>query len=361
MTENDLRRFRQLPLVRNSERASFKTCQAQWNWRWNMGLVPAMPRQDARWFGSAWHIVMAEYYLPKDSTSGFGRTNVEELHSIWDQQMKGIYTTIAVGPYFGEDSEREWVDACALGHLMIDGYVEYWKGDPGWEILMPEQRFRARVPFNMRQAKRPATYWQMIGLDGRGYVAEIVGTFDMPIRDHSDNGRIKIVDHKTAAQYDPVLSYLVKDDQAGTYIAVGTQALREAELIGKDEAITGMIFNFARKAKPDERAKDEQGRYLNQNGTVSKRQPLPLFYRESVERNKANRLRQMARIADDAEQIQLIREGQMGITKNPGRQCSWCDYRDLCDIDENGGDTEQFIKDVFKYDDPYKDHRKEME
>ena len=38
----------------------------------------------------------------------------------------------------------------------------------------------------------------------------------------------------------------------------------------------------------------------------------------------------------------------MGITKNPDQHCAWCDLKELCDVDENGGDTEQFIKDVFQ-------------
>lgn len=196
-----------------------------------------------------------------------------------------------------------------------------------------------------------------MGIDrAKPHIAELVGTFDMPIRDHSD-GHIKIVDHKTAAAYDFVLAYLVKDDQGGTYIAVGTQALRGAGLIGPDEAITGMIFNFARKAKKDVRPQDSMGRFLNKDGSISKRQPAPYFWRDNVERSKENRLRQIRRIADDVEQMQMVRNGLMGIIKSPGKHCSWCDFRDLCDIDEDGGDTEQFIKDVFKKGDPYHDHR----
>ena len=225
----------------------------------------------------------------------------------------------------------------------------------------------------------------------------------MPIRDHSD-GHIKIVDHKTAAQFDAVLAYLVKDDQGGTYIAVGTQTLRRLKFIGADEAVTGMIFNFARKGKPaDPVMTDEYGRKRNLPtiaqykeallalkrldtneeifiesdlkglkredlaaiasksglkvwGDISKVQPAPLFWRESVERNKANRMRQIERIADDAEQMATLRAGQLGLTKNPGKHCAWCDFKDLCDIDENGGDSEQFIKDVYKVENPYADH-----
>lgn len=346
--------FKQIPLIRNSERSDFKACQQRWWWRWVEGLVPAMPRHDARAFGSAWHLALAEYYTPPPGAKN-GFTRGRDMHETWDEAMGEVYNTIPVG-LMGEEYEREWVDSKILGHMMIDGYMNRWHGDPQWEVLMPEQRFRARITFNARQSKRSQSHWLSLGLQNRAYIGEIVGTFDMPIRDHSD-GHIKIVDHKTAAAYDPVLSYLIKDDQAGVYIAVGTQALRAAGYIDENEAITGMIFNFARKTKYDDRPQNALGQYLNKDGSVSKKQPAPYFWRENVERTKANRLRQLSRIADDIEQMQTIREGLLGITKAPGRQCSWCDFKDLCDIDEDGGDVEQFKKDVFKRTDPYADHR----
>ena len=92
-------------------------------------------------------------------------------------------------------------------------------------------------------------------------------------------------------------------------------------------------------------------------GEVSKNQGSPLFWREVVRRNKANRANQMRRMADEAEMIALARGGLIPILKSPGDHCNWCPYTDLCDIDEDGGDTETFIKDVFKYEDPYGDHR----
>ena len=147
--EQALNQFRPIPLIRNSERASFKTCQYQWNWRWNLGLVPAMQKQSAAWFGSAWHLVMAEYYTPpmNKGVRANGFTRGRDMHETWDEQMKYAYTTIATGDYFGEQEERDFVDARLLGHIMIDGYMAKWQGDPHWEVLMPEQRFRGKYSF----------------------------------------------------------------------------------------------------------------------------------------------------------------------------------------------------------------------
>lgn len=202
-------------------------------------------------------------------------------------------------------------------------------------------------------------HWIALGYPNgaRGAIAEIVGTFDMPIRNHEHNvPKIEIVDHKSAGRKQHFKS-LQKDDQIGTYISVATGVLRQMKLIAASEACTGIVFNYLRKAKPDDRPKDSQGRALNKDGSVSKTQPAPFFWREYVERNKANRLRQVARIADDVETMQAIRTGVLPVLKSPGEHCNWCDFSDLCDIDEDGGDTAQFIKDVYRIQDPYADHR----
>ena len=342
-----------------------------------------MPAQDALWFGTAWHVVWANYYIP-------GRKRGKDPHETWDEQMKFAHALIPTGDY-SEDKERDWVDAVPLGHAMIDGQLKEWNGDPGWEVLSPEHRFATNVPFNARQIEAKLPY--MFYGNMTRHITRLVGSIDVTIRDHND-GRIKVVDWKSAAQYDAVSAWLTKDDQVGTYLSVGTAFLRTEGLIGPNEEVTGGIWSYARKQMPPDPATlDDQGRKRNKPqkkhfiecygnnldfdekwplpkmqayadakggvvlGDVSKVQPLKLFWREEVARNKANRRRQIERIADDAEQIELVRRGLMGITKAPGKHCNWCKFKDLCDVDENGGDSEQYIKDVFRVEDKYSDHR----
>ena len=378
-----------MPLIRNSERNDFKSCPAKWNWRWNQGLVPAMARQDARWFGTIWHLVWAEYMTPpagteKNPKRGFIRGR--DPHETWEQATKNAFVTIAAAPYFDDDKEKEFFDASELGHIMIDGHMNTYKGDPGFEVLMPEQRFSAKIPYTEDQILRGVN----VGAPNQNFIVTAVGTFDLPIRDHTDDrGRIKILDWKTTNK-STNLKHLNKDDQTGTYISVATGFLRREELIRQDEAVEGMIFSFARKAKPPEnvdangivRNKPTKAHYVEALGkfgitdkstiaqcealalsegiTVwgepSKNQGSPLFWRESVTRNRANRLRQITRIAEDAEVINLVRNNKLPVIKTPGDHCNWCDFADLCDIDEDGGDTEDFIKAVYKYENPYADH-----
>lgn len=379
-----------LPLIRNSERSDFKSCPAKWDWRWNQGLVPAATRQDARWFGTIWHLVWAEYMTPPAGTEnnpkrGFIRGR--DPHETWEEATKDALVMIAAAPFFDDEKEKEFLDARELGHVMIDGHMKLYKGDPGFEVLMPEQRFSAKIPYTPEQMLR--CHDNTIFPSGK-YIVQAVGTFDLPIRDHTDErGRIKILDWKTTAR-STNMKHLNKDDQTGTYIGVATGFLRRAKQIGMDEAVEGMIFSFARKAKPPEnvdangivRNKPTKAHYLealahlniNEKNTIadldliassrgikvwgepSKNQGAPLFWRESVTRNKANRLRQITRIAEDAEVMSMIRAKKLPVLKTPGDHCNWCDFADLCDIDEDGGDTEDFIKAVYKYENPYADH-----
>lgn len=379
----------ELPLVRNSERSDFKSCPQRWHWRWNMGLIPAMPKQDARWFGTQWHLLWATVYTPPGK-DGFTRalTNPSEIHALWDDLTKNAYVSVSGDPFFDDDKEKEWNDACELGHVMIDGQLQEWNLDPAFEVLMPEQRFRMRIPYNQRQLD--AEY----GVSSES-CGVLLGTYDMVIRDHTDSGKpkCKILDWKTTSARTNE-KQLNKDDQTGTYLASGTAALRAMGLIANDEAVEYMIFSFARKAKPPaDRSVDEMGRVRNKPqknhyqlalrlsdgemkgltiaalegiakkinltvyGEVSKNQGSALFWRDIVRRNRANRLNQISRIADELELMHKARTGEIPVVKAPGPHCNWCDYSDLCDIDEDGGDVEGFISDVFKYDDPYSDHR----
>jgi hypothetical protein len=315
-----------------------------------------MVRQDARWFGSGLHLALAEWYTPPKAKNGFVRGR--DPRESWNEFAKDAFTSIATQPYFDETMDKEWADAKELGHIMLTAYLGHYGIDDKWEVLMPETRFRAKVPFNARQAKRALLHWVELGYPrgAIGPIAEIVGTFDMPIRDHAHaNPKIEIVDHKSTTRQEHFKS-LQKDDQGGTYISVSTAFLRKAGMIAATEAVTGMIFNYLRKAKPSDKPKDAQGRVLNKDGSVSKVQPAPLFWREYIERNTHNRLRQLERIADDMEVMQSMRLGILPILKSPGQHCNWCDFSDLCDVDEDGGDVAQYIKDVFVVDDPYADH-----
>lgn len=403
-----------IPFLRNSERLSFSKCQAQWDWAWNDGLIPAMPSSNSRWFGSCLHLALAEWYTPPGGKNGFARGR-HPLET-WEEVMKDTYTTICVQEDFEEEGEKLWVDAKELGAAMLDGYIKHHGKDPHWEVLVPEQRFAALIPYNRRQ-KDSGYYLNYSLFEDRHNIVRLVGSLDLPVRDHStERGHIKIVDHKSIGRK-MNFAYLAKDNQIGTYISVTAPYLRSLGLMRDDEEITEVVFNFLKKAfPPDPETLDELGRVRNKPvkkhyiarilsipvpdvaaslardgipvvdedthslikdlnkltvekleqrvtdggkvfGDISARQPDPLFWREPVPRTRANRQRQVVRIADEAEMMARIRAGELPVLKSPGEHCNWCDFRDLCEVDEDGGDVEDFAKNAFKVQDPYADHR----
>lgn len=390
-----------VPLLRNSERSSFKECPQQWDWAWQQGLIPAMPRADARWFGSGLHLALAEWYMPEGAKNGFARGG--DPRETFDRYAGDAWATVAAQPYFDEEAEVEYIDARKLGGEMLGNYVDFYEGtDPTVEVIFPEYRYTAKIPFNERQSKDPR-----ISGDEK-FITIIVGTFDMVFRDQVDSC-VKLMDHKSAAKKES-MAHLVKDDQAGTYIAVSTNYLRAKGILKSTESVVGMTYNYLRKSrKAADKNIDERGvRHNNPTkeqlveailqktwgqedadgkpvftrselmklkvegleaicttlelkvwGKVSAEssQPATLFWREDVRRSKKNRLKQIERIADDAEMIQLARAGSIPILKNPGKHCSWCDFKELCDVHEDQEDVEGFIKAVFVSRDMYADHR----
>jgi hypothetical protein len=384
------------PILRNSERSDFKKCMWAWNARWNLGLVPANPAQDARYYGTQWHLLWESMYRPPEGKDGFTRADIDP-HELWDSLMRDSYMKVSCAPFFDEDKEKTFYDAQELGHHMIDGQIKMWKMDPAFEVIALEQRFKLAIPFNERQKAQGWESWEGLGgIGGMTHITNMTGTLDLIVYDHSSGDPVPVIlDWKTTGR-STNLKQLNKDDQAGTYLAVASQALRNEGILKKNEAVERMIFSFARKGKPPENT-DENGVVRNMPtisdyrdalnlsdsdikgmkkealadiadkagikvyGPPSKNQGSPLFWREVAQRNRANRARTITRIADEAELMMGVRSGRLPILKSPSESCSWCDYSDLCDIDENGGDTEIFIRDVFKYDDPYADHRENAE
>ena len=383
--------IKELPMLRNSERNDFKDCPQKWDWRWNEGLTLANPPvSGALWFGTGWHLVWAEFYTPPKGKDGF--TRGRDPHETWDEFCRESYAKIANTEFFGDDDQVEFLGAQELGHIMIDGQIKQWGGDPQYEVLMPEQRFAIGVKYTVDQLLRGVADLENGGT-GSDIAIKLVGTYDMPVRDHAaDTNTIKIIDWKTTSRR-ARQKQLNKDGQTGTYILSGTAALRRAGLISDKESISGMIFSFARKAKPPENC-DENGVVRNKPkkehfhaefdkrgieytskdtlpvlqaiadgldikvwGDKSMRQGSLLFWREVIQRNEANRKNQARHIAEEAEVMGKMRNGSLPIYKSPGDHCNWCMFSDLCDIDEDGGDTEDFKKYMFIRDDPYADHR----
>ena len=336
---------KKLPLLRGSERDTFKTCQQMWWWAWRMGYRSPAEAPNALWFGAGIHLALAGYYQPQGKSPLRGFKRGPHPADTWEKYCKGERTRFFRIDAPGNVDEKRYVDLTAMGTGMLEGYIEEYGDDGDWEFLAPEMPFSVFIPDH----------------DGNPML-NFVGTWDGAYRDHSNGGEVRLLETKTAAQISTV--HLTLNGQAGGYDLVAEPALREMGLISDHETVRYIVYNFLRKAvrKEDERPVNAEGLRLNQNGTVSKRQKVQadLYMRYPLERGPAEKNSTLRHIQNEARQMQLIREGELEPTKNPGflgDNCRRCDFFDMCEIHEQGGDWKEFADDFLIVKDPYADHR----
>lgn len=327
-----------VPFLRNSERHDFKRCILRWHWRYNEHLVPVGVTTGPLVFGTLGHLALAEWYVA-------GKARGVEPQETWDRITKELWDTIKVEGFADDELEGTWEDARVLGDKMLGNYRKHYGTDEHWEVLWVEDQFHQRIPHPMELragAKPPKA------------IVEYVGTIDLIVRNH-ETGQIEYVDHKFMKTIS--VDHLYIDDQNGGYLAIGTHELRKRGLIGEKEAIRSLVYNFLRKALPPDSPQNADGKYLNKDGSVAKRQPPAFFHRERIERTGAERNRQIQRIGEEAMHHRAIRSGLLPITKTPSRDCTWdCSFFDLCSIHESGGDLAFAKKTLFKKEDPYSEY-----
>jgi hypothetical protein len=374
----------ELPMLRTSERKAFKRCPQQWWWAYREGLVPKRRKSGALWFGTGIHLALEHWYVP-------GKQRGVDPRETWakfvGEQIEHVKVEMLSGDA-KEGSDVVWMEAGELGEAILANYLKEFGNDEQWEVISPEKTFKVTVP-------KPGTQTPLV---------KYVGTFDLVARD-LDTGQILLWDHKTAKAIQ--LGHLPLDDQAGSYWAVASHVLRQEGILKPTESIQGILYNFIMKSPPDDRDEDELGRKRNKPtkqdyvtalvhmygsggpaedeeltdpkywskktiaqlqdvaklneltvfGEVSKQQPSKRFVRETVLRTRAERRSQILRIGAEATVMDMFRYGELPIIKNPTKDCQWdCDFRDLCEIDEQGGDTDEFKELVFDVQNPYAAH-----
>lgn len=368
--------------LRTSERRALHSCPQQWWWSQVEGLTPRRPR-GALWFGSAVHEALAEWYLP-------GLERGPHPAETFDRVLEG---DMSLRTFQNDEEEAEYVDARALGIDMLEHYIEVYGRDEHKFFIATEEKgqasmFRPRLKlFGQTQPRQP--HWLTYHF-----------TWDGVYRDLRDD-TIWLDEHKTAASIQ--VTHLPLDNQAGSYWAVATPTLRKKGLIGLDEEIEGITYNFLRKAMRDLRPRNADGLHTNKPvkahyiaaldgidgwneqtlskkkldelesiaaahmlvvvGDVSKQQPPAYFERFPVYRSVGERATQIERIKQDAVFAEAYREGWLPVVKSPGKDCGWCQFNHMCQLDEQGDQdaVEAFKETEFKTRDPYDVYRKSTE
>jgi len=351
-----------LPMVRTSERASMKGCEFAWDLRFNKRLQPDYAAPALR-FGTLIHKALAAYYVPgvkrgEHPAIAFERFYEEDLNK--------------QGSHFGQRvdvglDEEKWVSALELGIAMMEHYIDVYGKDDEWEVIVTEFPFETVV---YRKERDDGT-WEhtMEGsdyTDGSGIswkaepVFKYVGVLDGVWR-HRRTKELWIPDHKTTAGIgEQKWTHLALDDQAGSYWTFGLDAIRANGWLKPNQQLHGMLYNLMRKALPDDRpflVENRQRFYLNQNGSISKRQPKEFFKRIPVFRDAYDGQMVRNRAVVDFKRMQMFRSGDLEITKHPGANtCPMCAFRDACELHETGGDWEEYLRMTTKTWDPYAEH-----
>lgn len=299
-----------------SMRQAFKRCRYSWHFRYMRRLEPKIAAPPLR-FGTLLHTALEHYYV-KGVRRGPHPARVFE--KAYEQEF-GEALTLGF-----KDDDGKWHDALSLGVDMLEHYVEHYGKDDEWRVLANEVKFEEPV-------HHPVT-GEQIGI----YVAVI----DL-LMEHRASGELWIWDHKGVKSIDT--GYLATDDQSSGYWAYGTSWLRRNGLLKPGKELQGIKFNFLRKAKRDERPRNELGQYLNQDGSVSAKQPSPYFERFTSYRGEAEMERTRERVAHEILEMNMVKAGQLALLKSPDKMnCKFCDVRDICELHETGSDWEEMMR-----------------
>lgn len=360
--------------VRNSERIALTTCPQKWWWAYEDRLKTLVPGPALR-FGTLVHSALELYYQPGLKRGPHPRSTFERLYE----------ETTAESYEMGfKDEDGTWHNMGELGAVLMDEYVDHYGEDNRWEVLSTEQAFR--VPLTDPVSGLQFTF---------------VGVIDLVMRDRASGKRkeVWLWDHKTCKD-DPTkkAAALIMDEQSSSYWKYGVMWLREQGIIRPGTNLQGMWFNFLRKGMPDDRPRNKDGHYLNkpskdvlveaytrkfkeappkgatvadlshligpkraaQLGEVSKTQPAPLFHREPVYRGEYDGEMVHKRTLAQARMMHYLRTGKLELTKTPGTlhspHCNWCEFRNMCELHETGGDWETVKKYEFSVWEPYAQH-----
>jgi hypothetical protein len=323
-----------LPAIRSGERADYKRCKKKWFWAWRMGLVPRAARFGALELGTWVHAALADWYQ-----LGY-RRNQMPLKDLFN-----AYASVAIGTareIGAPDHVLEKADELAkLGEAMTAAYQQNYGKDPVIHVLGAEIPLEFTIP------------------DESGVVAAI-HKFKPDLIFSDSNHDVWLMEHKTAASIRT--EHLVLDDQARPYGAMAERALRKLGIIKERHTFRGILYNFLRKALPDERDRNAEGLYLNKsNGTVSKNQPPPLFVRKPITMTVRQKVITLHRVRAETLEItrealrlrQHVKEAEF-LQKTPHKSCpTTCQFFAMCVAEEEGTNIRSMIEMQYFRRNPY--------
>jgi hypothetical protein len=361
-----------VPLIRTSERGTFKECQWRWYHEWHLGLRgPNVPTWS--WFGTAIHKALEVRY-----PVGLKRGPLGDVLDAFEDACDGEHANI--WEKGGDLDDEEVHDSMELGKAMLTGYIKHYDQDSRWQVIHTEQPFQIDV-------RDPRT--------GR-LIAVYCGTWDLFVWDRQDKV-YRLVDHKTRKQFKQDWTFFDLNDQGGSYLWVAPEVLRHLGLLGPKDHIDGIVFNMLRKAMPQPTAEDgirynlpkrqhyhdalnaariefpvkatlpklaaiAQENHVEVRGDPRAVQPTPLFKRYTTRRGLEQRVNQGRKVLAEATHMDLARRGRLPLLKTPTEDCVRCPLFDMCQLDElDPAEAQAYAATMLVKRDPYADHREAMQ
>lgn len=319
-----------LPVIRQSERVDFKRCMKKWFWRWRMGLVPKRQEYGALLLGTWMHTALEWRYTNKNFPSLEMAFHTVSLQGL----MEASQVTL---PDYVYEQARGLRD---LGMGMAEGYDRKYGDD---NDIRP---IGAEIPLE----------YDIVDTDGSVLARHRLKP-DLLYR--NPQNEIWLLENKTAKQIS--IEHLPIDDQARGYATMSERALRSAGILGRNEQVKGVMYNFLRKIMPDERPKNEKGLSLNKDGSVSKTQRVPEFVRHPVVLSRAAKQQALNHVTREAAMITRLtlelrskRMSPDSLLKTPHKNCpKLCEFFTMCVVEEQGGDIREMQRSMYVRRNPY--------
>lgn len=331
-----------LPVITSSERMDYKRCQKRWYWKWRRGLIPRMRTFGALDLGTWVHEALANWYGP-------GRRRNGDLSDLFVACADPDVTASRNAKLVTEDALEKADELIALGTAMTQAYQKHYGKDPETRVI------RAEIPLEYT-ISNPDTGIVMAAHKLKP---------DLVFIDRNDDAWL--MEHKTAKSIQ--LGHLVIDDQARPYGAMAERSLRRQGVIRSRQSFRGIMYNFMRKALPDQRPQNEKGQYLNKDQSVSKKQPPAYFLRHPVTMTANAKRKTLYRLRDETLGITLktleLRTGEISadrLQKTPHKSCEkTCPFFNMCVAEEAGTNIREMERLMFRRENPYLYHAESTE
>ena len=393
--------------IHNSDRGDFKRCRRYWDWkspaRHNLTL-----RADTHgvvfnlWFGTGIHWALEQYYTP-----GLRRDPVEAWKTWYDIQMNGGIVTYEWldkiydlkpqeitnrGLPLNESQWRvrglediipdsqlaseDFSTALELGIKMMEFYKEYSEKNDTFEVILTEHDFSVpiwdyendKILEMVDVREESPNYGKLLEVHARGRCDNVY---------LDSNGKLGIIDYKTAAKIDE--DYFLKlesDEQCTSYLWALEVEANYYDLPHKGQPIEEVLYIALRKTFPKPPTMLNSGMFsvnrTEESTTIDmledfiriflpgvklteKQQAYVDYVRESgdeqfiirkpVRRNRHQIANAGHRIYLEA--LDMLSQPAIYPNIRNDFSCMQCQFRAPCLAKEDGGDWEQLIRDNY--------------